>query len=112
MALSEKSRSALYQAFVPIVGEEATAEMLGQFPARDVEEMVTREHLDRRFAELRGEMAGLRAELGGEMAELRGELRGELRAEMHQLGTRLYVSLTATMIAFLAVAVSVLSLVS
>ncbi|MBV6509386.1 MAG: hypothetical protein JJLCMIEE_02455 [Acidimicrobiales bacterium] len=128
MALSERSRSALFQGLTPIVGEEATAEMLGQFPARDVEEMVTREHLDRRLAELRGELRGEMAELRGEMAELRGELRGEmaelatglraemaelrgeLRAEMHQLGTRLYMSLTATLVAFLTLAVTVLSL--
>jgi len=127
MALSERSRAALFQGLTPIVGEEATAEMLGQFPARDVEEMVTREHLDRRMAELRGEMAGLGASLRGEMAELgaslrgemaelgaelRGEmagLRGEMRAELHQLGTRLYMSLTATLVAFLALAVTVLS---
>lgn len=71
--------------------------MPGQSPARGIEEMVTREHLDRHCAGLRAEMT---------------ELRGELRPETHRLGTRLHVSLTATMTAFLAVAVTVLSLAS
>lgn len=110
MALSERSRSALFQGLTPIVGEEATAEMLGQFPARDVEEMVTREHLDRRLAELRGELRGEMAELATGLRAEMAELRGELRAEMHQLGTRLYMSLTATLVAFLTLAVTVLSL--
>jgi hypothetical protein len=44
MPLSEKSRSALYQGLVSAVrDEEAVAEMMAYFPARDVEEPVTKE---------------------------------------------------------------------
>ena len=54
--LSEKSRSTLFQGLSEMVGEEATGEMLSYFPARDVEDPVTNEHLDLRLAELRLEM--------------------------------------------------------
>ena len=57
MALTEKSRSALYQGLTTIVDEEAVQEMMSFFPARDVEEPVTKEYL-------RAEMSELRAELG------------------------------------------------
>ncbi len=68
MALSERSRSALYRGFSAVVDdEEAVAEMLSFFPARDVEEAVTKEFM--------------RAEL----AETELRLGGELRAEMRRM---------------------------
>ncbi|MEZ5311516.1 MAG: hypothetical protein R2735_13180 [Microthrixaceae bacterium] len=68
MALSERSRSALYRGFSAVVDdEEAVAEMLSFFPARDVEEAVTKEFV--------------RAEL----AETELRLGGELRAEMRRM---------------------------
>lgn len=46
MSLSEKSRSALYVGLTGLVeDEEAVGEMLSYFPARDVEEPVTKEFL-------------------------------------------------------------------
>jgi len=81
MAISEKSRSALYQGLVPIAGEEAVGEMLSYFPARDLEEPVTKEHL--------------RAELS------------DLRAEMHGLANKLLVWLTGTIVATAGIAVTV-----
>ncbi len=57
MALTEKSRSAIYQGLSNVVDEEAVQEMLSHFPARDVEEPVTKEFL-------RAEMAGLEQRLG------------------------------------------------
>jgi hypothetical protein len=45
MAISEKSRSALYQGLTSIAGEEAASEMLSNFPSRDVDEPVTKEFL-------------------------------------------------------------------
>ena len=53
MALLEKDRNKIYTEFRKTLGEEATQALLSQFPARDVEEPVTKEHLDRRLAELR-----------------------------------------------------------
>lgn len=60
MALQEKHRNTVYNAFVPLLGEEVTEAVLSHFPARDVEESVSREHLDRRFAE---QNAGIEAQL-------------------------------------------------
>jgi hypothetical protein len=72
MALTEKHRSALYENLSPIVGEEATEAMLMHFPRTDAEDPITREHLDRRFAEV----------------DTRFE---QLRVEMHQLHNRTLV---------------------
>jgi hypothetical protein len=92
VALSERSRSVLYQGLITIVeDEQAVQEMMSYFPARDVEEPVTKELLRAEMSDLRaglrGEMSDLRAELRGEMSDLRAELRGEmsdLRAELHR----------------------------
>lgn len=44
MRLSEKSRSAIYQGLASVVhDEEAIEEMLSHFPARGVEELVTKD---------------------------------------------------------------------
>lgn len=45
MPISEKSRSALYQGLASVAGEEAISEMLSYFPARDIDEPVTKEFL-------------------------------------------------------------------
>lgn len=88
MALSERSRTTIYHAFEPLVGDEAIEEMLSYFPARDVEEPVTKEYLDRRLAELdAGLRTGLRTELHREIGGLRSELHteiGGLRTELYQ----------------------------
>ena len=87
MSLSEKSRSAIYTGLQAVVDEEAVQEMLSYFPARDVEEPVTKDFLRAELAfsrvtlsdelrtEFRGEMAELRSEFRGEMAELRAAVR-------------------------------------
>lgn len=85
MALSERTRNQLYQYFSTTeLGEEAISEMLSYFPARDVEEPVTKEFL-------RGELALVRLELHNEIDGLRQELNdkidsqvGALRTEMRQ----------------------------
>ena len=52
MALTEKSRSALYQGLSAIADEQAVQEMLSYFPARDVEEPVTKEFLRAELSDL------------------------------------------------------------
>lgn len=71
MALTERSRSALYLGLRNVVDEEALQEMLSFFPARDVEEPVSKEFL-------RAEIADLRTELKGDIADLRTELKGDM----------------------------------
>ena len=112
MAMTEKSRSALYVGLSSVVEEEAVQEMLSYFPARDVEEPVTKEFLRAELteglarmgaelrsefrAELRSEIGGLRSELQSEIGGLRselqseiGELRSELQSEIGGLRTEL-----------------------
>lgn len=76
MALQEKHRTIFYDAFVPMLGEEVTQAVLSYFPARDVEEPVSREHLDRRFAEqnaaIEVQLISLRADLDRRFAEVDG----------------------------------------
>ena len=57
MALTNKSRTAIYNALTDIIEEEALEEMLTNFPAREVDEPVTRDFLDARIAEIDVRMA-------------------------------------------------------
>jgi hypothetical protein len=99
MAMSQKSRTQIYQTFEPLLGEVATEEMLAQFPARDLDQPVT-------VAHLRAEMADLRAEI---RTELQTEIGG-LRAELHDGLRQVVMWLVATQAAFLAVVVTVVAL--
>ena len=61
MPLTERSRHKLYETFTALIDDEtAVQEMLSYFPARDVEEPVTKDFLR---AELQTEIGGLRAEM-------------------------------------------------
>ena len=80
MALTERSRHRLYEALGPIIDDEqAVQEMLSYFPARDVEEPVTKDFLR---AELQTEIGALRSEMHAMDSALREEI-GTLRSEMH-----------------------------
>ncbi len=97
MSLTERSRVALYQGLITVIDDEqAVEEMMSYFPARDVEEPVTKEFLRAELGDVRVEMAGLGAGLRGEMAALGSALRSEiaagdagLRDEMAALGSDL-----------------------
>ena len=88
MALSQKHRSTIYQRLEPILGEEEAEALLSQFPAHDLDELVTRDLLH-------AEIAGVRAEIS------------ELRAEMHQLVNRLFFGLTGVMVGIAGVAIAI-----
>lgn len=95
MAMTEKTRSTLYRGLMDLVhDEEAVGEVLSYFPARDVEEPVTKDFLRAEFAGLRTEMAEFRTEMRTEMSEFRTEMRAEMsdfrtemRAEMAEFRT-------------------------
>ncbi|MEI2638419.1 MAG: hypothetical protein V9F03_05410 [Microthrixaceae bacterium] len=103
--MTEKSRSALYTGFSELIdNEEAVQEMLSYFPARDVEEPVTKEFLRATLAEtelriittLRSEISGqgsdLRSEISGQGSDLRSEISGQgsdLRSEINSLAAQL-----------------------
>ncbi len=85
MALSTRHRSSIFQALSPIIGEEEAEAMLSQFPARDLDEPVTKEFVRAEIADVRAEIADLRGELHIEIAGVRAEiadLRGELHSEI------------------------------
>jgi hypothetical protein len=81
MALAEKHRSVIYAHFVETIGEEAAEAMLSQFPARDLDEPVTKEFVALTASELRSEIAEVRTEITVTAAELRTEI-ADLRGEM------------------------------
>ena len=74
MALSQKHRSSIYQQLTPILGEEEAEALLSQFPARDLDEPVTKDFV-------RAELAELRAELLGEIGSLRAEMLEKFREQ-------------------------------
>lgn len=59
MALLEEHRNTIHNFFAPRLGKEATQAMLSPFPARDVEEPVTREYLERSLTTRMLTIAGL-----------------------------------------------------
>jgi hypothetical protein len=69
MALLEKHRNTIYTEFVKLLGEEATEAMLSQFPARDVEEPVTRQILATELAQMESR---LRDQLTNRMLSIAG----------------------------------------
>ncbi|HXH57361.1 hypothetical protein [Iamia sp.] len=127
MALTERSRSALYQGLGTIIDdEEAVGEVLSHFPARDVEEPVTKDHLRAEMAELRAEMAQLRAEVRAELRDLdqrmaTGFAAADQRMASHAAATHRLIEARArdaqrwtigTMIALMAVVVGALTALS
>jgi hypothetical protein len=103
VAISEKSRSALYQDLVSIAGEEAVGEMLSYFPARDVDEPVSKELLRAEIADVKTEIGSVRTEIGGvrneiaavkvTIADVRTEI-ADLRTEMHRSLNRHFVAMS------------------
>jgi hypothetical protein len=61
MALSQKHRVALYDHFLPQVGEDVTEALLAEFPAGEGDELVTETILRAELAELRVELHELAA---------------------------------------------------
>jgi hypothetical protein len=63
MALSQKHRSTIYQRLQPILGEEESEALLSHFPARDLDEPVTKEFVHAEIANVRTEISNLRSDL-------------------------------------------------
>jgi hypothetical protein len=58
MALSEQSRSTIYDFLVPNIGEEAASEMLSNFPSDDHSPPASEELVRSEFAAVRAALAG------------------------------------------------------
>jgi hypothetical protein len=80
MALSQKHRVAIYGFLQPQLGDDVTEALLSEFPTDPGDELVTKQFLRAEFAELRTEMATLRAEFTAET--------GSIRTEMEKIHTR------------------------
>jgi hypothetical protein len=82
MALSEKHRSSIYQGLLQFLGEEEAQALLSQFPARDLDEPVTKEFVRAEIADLRSEMhqgfGGIRAEMSERLREQTMWMAGSL----------------------------------
>lgn len=87
VALTERSRSEIYTGLSSVLSAEAVEEMLSYFPARDVEEPVTREFLRAEIADVRAEVAEMRGAMSGmqsEMSGMKGEM-AEMRMDMRDM---------------------------
>lgn len=99
MALTQRSRTALYQGLTQLIqDDQAVEEMLSYFPSRDVEEPVTKEFVRAEIADVRAEMAEMRADLQTELHDL--------RAEMHAGFRRMTVAVYSSMIATAGVVIA------
>lgn len=78
MTLSERSRSALYQGFSAVVEEDAVQEMLSFFPARDVEEPVTKEFL-------RAELSSLELRVDKRLNQMELRLGASVSSEINKM---------------------------
>ena len=68
MALTNKSRTAIFNGLTDIIAEEALEEMLTNFPAREIDEPVTRDFLAARFAESDVRMAQMEGRIQDRLA--------------------------------------------
>jgi hypothetical protein len=69
VALSTRHRSSIFQTLSPILGEEEAEAMLSQFPARDLDEPVTKEFVRAEIAGVRAEIAQLEARINDRFRE-------------------------------------------
>ena len=117
MALSQKHRNVLFEYLSPRVGEETAEALMAEFPAREGDELVTKEFLRAGLADLRnevlsGEVLATKEFLRAELAALRKELvegdvlvtETHLRAELAELKS----DLTLRMVSVVAVATGVI----
>ena len=63
MALTTRQRTTLYTAIAAAIGTEEAGLLLDQFPAREGDELITRDFLAARLAEVRTEVAEVRTDI-------------------------------------------------
>jgi chromosome segregation ATPase len=89
MALSHKARSEAYEGLRSIMSEQSADDLLAHFPARDLDEPVTREFLRAELADVRSEIAELDARLSTQLAEVDNRLSTHLAEVDKRLSTHL-----------------------
>ena len=63
MALSTRHRASIYRSLAPLLGDEEADAMVAEFPAREGDELVTRDILRAELAEFRSDMAEFRTDM-------------------------------------------------
>ncbi len=106
MALSEKLRASIFRKLSPVIGEEETAAVLSNFPARDVEEPVTKEHLQLELALIRTDLDAGLAAVRLEIAEVRTDV-ADFKADVHQTLNRMFVALVTIQLAIAGVTLTI-----
>jgi hypothetical protein len=81
VVLTTRHRSSIFQSLTPIIGEEEAEALLSQFPARDLDEPVTKEFVRAEISEVRAEIAGLRGEMHSEIARLEARINDRFREQ-------------------------------
>lgn len=109
MFLSERSRSDLYRGLCQVIdNEEAVGEMLSQFPARELDLPITRDHL-------RAEMALLDQKLTTQIWEVDRRLTGQvegLRSDLSAELRRWFVATITVMVGLMGVMVTAVAWVT
>ncbi len=77
MALTNKSRTAIYTGLSDIIEEEALEEMLTNFPARDIDEPVTRDFLAAQMSQMRTELT----QIDVRMAQIESRIQDRLASQ-------------------------------
>ncbi|MBL8777506.1 MAG: hypothetical protein JNK12_16305 [Acidimicrobiales bacterium] len=88
MALTTRQRRFLHAAIAPAIGTEEADLLLDQFPASEGDELITRDYLAARLAEVRTEIA-------------------EFRTEVARMENRLYVAMVGIAVVMLGVILTV-----
>ncbi len=117
VAISEKLRASIFRKLSPVIGEEETEAVLSNFPSRDVEEPVTKEHLQLELTLIRTDLdaglAAVRSDLTTGLAAARLEIAGvrtavaDFKAEIHQTLNRMFVALVTIQLAIAGVTLTI-----
>ncbi len=110
MALSEKHRSSIYVTLAPMLGEEEAEALLSQFPARELDQPVTKEFVRAELSEVRAEMADMKAELRSDIAAQRTDTSA-LRAELYDRLRQQTVWMAGALVAGMGVATGIASVI-
>jgi len=88
VALTERSRSALYQGLTDLIEDEvAVGELLSYFPARDAGEPATKEFVAAQIADVRVELAAMESRLTAlAAAQMRTSIQWTLGALVSVIG--------------------------
>ena len=89
MALTERSRAALFRGLCDLLDdEEAVSELLSSFPARDADEPASRDFIDARFSQVDARFSEVDArfsEVDAKLSALEQRLMVAMHAEMRTM---------------------------